>query len=328
MTKIPISEKMIGRWKYLVECDFHNTDVIRMLRAQAKREGNDELRKELDRLLPLSLEKDEEYKKEKEIENKKLWDKHQKDLEEQKQKEKQEDVAYLLELLKQEVKQNKANQNLVAEDLKKINRQGKYFITHIDNLPSILERGILSPAYVKAAEIKPTNIKDKNIDNKRDNIRTSDGSYLILDDYAHVFFNYSNAFVYNVSKKYGRTKIVMIELILNVSDEGVYITDKNAAIDDAQCWDSSQCHESIPLILEDTLPIGRSFSRLKKWSDGYDGSMGKVMAECLVKDKISRDCIKNILVFNESLYDQKSQAEIKKIRPLAEALGIGIKLLK
>ena len=49
------------------------------------------------------------------------------------------------------------------------------------------------------------------------------------------------------------------------------------------------------------------------------------MAECLVKDKISRDCFKNILVFNESLYDQKSQAKIEKIRPLAEALGIGIK---
>ena len=62
MTKIPISKEMIGRWKYLVECDFHNTDVIRMLRAQAKREGNDELRKELDRLLPLSLEKDKKYK--------------------------------------------------------------------------------------------------------------------------------------------------------------------------------------------------------------------------------------------------------------------------
>ena len=70
------------------------------------------------------------------------------------------------------------------------------------------------------------------------------------------------AFVFNVSNKYGPTKIVMIELILNVNDEGVYITDKNAAIDDVQCWDSSQCHESIPRILEDTLPIGRSFSRL------------------------------------------------------------------
>ena len=63
--------------------------------------------------------------------------------------------------LEQVIKQNKANQNLVAEDLKKINRQGKYFITHIENLPSILERVILSPANVKDAEIKPTNIKDK-----------------------------------------------------------------------------------------------------------------------------------------------------------------------
>ena len=80
---------MIGMWKYLVECDFYNTHTIRMLRAQAIFEGNNELCKELDRLLPLSLEKDEEYKKEKEIENKKLWDKDQKDLEERKQKKEQ-----------------------------------------------------------------------------------------------------------------------------------------------------------------------------------------------------------------------------------------------
>ena len=67
MTKIPISEKMIDMWKYLVECDFHNTHTIRMLRARAIFEGNNELCKELDRLLSLSLEKDQTYKKEKEI---------------------------------------------------------------------------------------------------------------------------------------------------------------------------------------------------------------------------------------------------------------------
>ena len=132
---------------------------------------------------------------------------------------------------------------------------------------------------------------------------------LKLDELSHVFFNPCNAMLHVVLKKYRPKNIVMIKVSINVSDRGVYITDRNAAKKDVQCWGSHEYYKIIPQIERDTLPIGRTWDHSPVWCN--DGSLSRVMAECLVQDKISRDHFKSIHVNSNDM--------IEKVQPLLVA---------
>ena len=113
-----------------------------------------------------------------------------------------------------------------------------------------------------------------------------------------------NAFLYSVLEEekklglYTHTKIVIIELTCNVSDTEIYITNKNAATDDFEEFSGLDYHKVIPSIMEDTLPIGRSWSKQPNWTND---SKAKVMAECLVPDKISPEHFESIHVYNSDM---------------------------
>ena len=61
-----------------------------------------------------------------------------------------------------------------------------YYITHIDNLPSILLRGILSHERIMAENIQNTTIYLKHLVNKRRTKYTADGKNLW--HYVNLFF--------------------------------------------------------------------------------------------------------------------------------------------
>ena len=172
-----------------------------------------------------------------------------------------------------------------------------FFITHFENIESILERGIFSPAYVRDYKIKHTKI-DSEIVNKRRNkyihANGLDQKALKLEDFAHTFFNPCNAMLAVVLNNYTPAKIVIIEVTLNVSDKEIYITDRNAAKRDVQCWGSHEYYKIIPQIERETLPIGRPYDTASY--EYNDGSKGKVMAECLVQDEITPEHFKSIHV--------------------------------
>ena len=122
-----------------------------------------------------------------------------------------------------------------------------------------------------------------------------------LASYTHVFFNPRNAMLYRVLKEYTHTKIVIIELTCNLSDTEIYITNKNAATEDFEAFSGLDYHKIIPRIEEDTLPIGRSWSK----SPGYfSEERAKVMAECLVPDKISPEHFESIHVYNSDMKEK------------------------
>ena len=56
--------------------------------------------------------------------------------------------------------------------------KGLYYITHIDNIPSILENGILSHEKIRAADISYTRIDDNSIIESRRGIFTPTGRSL------------------------------------------------------------------------------------------------------------------------------------------------------
>jgi hypothetical protein len=172
-----------------------------------------------------------------------------------------------------------------------------FFITHFENLESILERGIFSPAYVRDHKIKHTKIDSEIVNKRRSKYIHANGldqKALKLEDFAHTFFNPCNAMLAVVLKNYTLAKIVIIEVTLNVSDKEIYITDRNAAKVDVQCWGSHEYYKIIPQIERETLPIGRPYDTASY--EYNDGSKGKVMAECLVQDEITPEHFKSIHV--------------------------------
>ena len=196
----------------------------------------------------------------------------------------------------------------IASEATVKNQWNLFFITHVGNLESILKKGILSPNNVDKLGIQPKEISNESIVNTRKRI-TVGGKNLV--DYAHVFFNPKNAFLYSVLEEekkqlkklgsYTHTKIVIIELTCDVSDVGIYITNKNAAAEGFEAFNGLDYYKIIPKIQEDTLPIGRSWSRQPGWANE---SKAKVMAECLVPDKIPPKHFESIHV---SAHDVKAE---------------------
>ena len=173
-----------------------------------------------------------------------------------------------------------------------------FFITHIDNLSSILERGILSPDLVKKLKIKYTPIYSEKIVGKREyKMVWTQGNGKRLSEFAHVYFNPRNAFLWQVLSERTSRKIIVIESTLNVSDDGICIADRNAAKYDVGFMNSYNYYKIIPKIVKETgeWQQGRRWQSGKSWA--VDASKGKIMAECLVPDKIPREHFKSIHVY-------------------------------
>ena len=89
-----------------------------------------------------------------------------------------------------------------------------------------------------------------------------------------------------------------------MSNDGICIADRNAAKDDVVFMDSYNYYKIIPKIVKETgeWQQGRRWQSGKSWA--VDASKRKIMAECLVPDKIPRKHFKSIHV---STHDVKAE---------------------
>ncbi len=161
-----------------------------------------------------------------------------------------------------------------------------YYITHINNLPSILDRGILSHSQVEETNIDFTPIYDNQIVNKRQEKYTPDNSSLW--QYANLYFQPRNPMMYRVIKEKGYKNLAVVAIKPSVMDsEKVMITDGNAANDPTNFF---SVKDGIK-ILRQQWSIIRN-----EWWNQDDGSKRKIMAECLIPNCISPDYIQSIFV--------------------------------
>ena len=228
------------------------------------------------------------------------------------QEEKQKKLEFTLDGIK-EVLDKAHKRNFAKKYHASVKNQWDlFFITHVDNLESILKKGILSPNNVDKLGIQPKKIGNESIVNARKHITIPTVGGKNLVDYAHVYFNPKNAFLYSVLEEekkqlkklglYTHTKIVIIKLTCDVSDEGIYITNKNAAVDGFEAFNGLDYYEIIPKIQEDTLPIGKRWSKRKNWDSEADKP--KLQAECLVPDKIPPEHFESIHVYNSDMKEK------------------------
>ncbi|MDI6736274.1 MAG: DarT ssDNA thymidine ADP-ribosyltransferase family protein [bacterium] len=168
-----------------------------------------------------------------------------------------------------------------------------YYITHIDNLSSILKYGILSHKQIEERKISYTPIYDKEIIENRHNKLVPGSSGRNLWDFANLYFQPRNPMLYRVIYEKSVNDIIVIALksdILNRDD--IFISLGNAASFATEILpekEGKQALYKLTKILD------------KEWWTEESGDKRKIMAECLVPEMILPEYIHTIYVAHHDI---------------------------
>lgn len=172
-----------------------------------------------------------------------------------------------------------------------------FHITHIENIPSILEHGILSHNEIKNKNINFNPIFNIDVIKKREEIHK--GGRNLLDN-ANLYFNPRNPMMCKIAKSKLGENISVLCINKNIAkNESVLISDGNAA-----SWNTefNNYDEGIKLILNQWSLINSSC-----WDANTEQSRA-MMAECLVPNMISPKHIEMIYVPTE-----KTKIQVEKL---------------
>ena len=164
-----------------------------------------------------------------------------------------------------------------------------YYITHTNNLPSILEKGILSHVKIEELDVSSTPIYNIDIVRKRKDKTTPDGKSLW--DYANLYFQPRNPMMYCLIHEKEKEDLVVVGVSKGVlHEQAVVITDGNAANDPTQFYSQS---EGLAALQKQQTIIQND------WWNEIDGSKRKIMAECLVPGQVNPEYIHTLYVAND-----------------------------
>jgi O-acetyl-ADP-ribose deacetylase (regulator of RNase III) len=169
--------------------------------------------------------------------------------------------------------------------MKKPDINSLYYITHIHNLPSILQYGLWSHQQVADSKVPYTPIYDRDIVNQRQHKATP--AQKSLWEYTNLYFQPRNPMMYRVIQTLKR-EIAVVGIKPEVlNSAGGLITDGNATSGPTQFF-------SLPeglTVIQQQWPIIQNH-----WWNEADGSKRKIMAECLIPNPISPTLIHSIFV--------------------------------
>lgn len=169
-----------------------------------------------------------------------------------------------------------------------------YYITHVNNLPSILAKGILSHERIKSEGVQNTTIYLEHLVNKRGNKYTSDGKNLW--HYANLFFQPRNPMLYYVIDNKGDQNITVLRVSNAVLQRpGIFVTDGIASNKLTRIYSLSEGLEALQVQQE--MLQSTSWT---SWSDS-DKVRRQLMAECLVPNQVNPGHIQQFIVSNRSI---------------------------
>lgn len=164
-----------------------------------------------------------------------------------------------------------------------------YYITHKDNLPSILENGIFSSDRVTGEKLHPIPTYNGNVFDQR-NYKTTDGKELWF--YANLYFQPRNAMMYRIIHQQDLKNLAVIGIDLEILDEpDVLITDGDAGNEITQFYSLS---EGMKVLKQQWSVIESS------WWNNFDGSKRKMMAECLILNYIKPAYIRSVYAADDT----------------------------
>lgn len=169
--------------------------------------------------------------------------------------------------------------------------RGLYYITHINNLSSILKRGILCHSIVEQEKIEFTPIYDAEIVTSRKEKKITENKNLW--DFVNLYFNPRNAMLYRVIFFSGvKTEDIIIIGLKNslLEKKDIFITNGNAASPYTEIFSYDKSQKHLKSIRE---------KADKEWWASTDGSKREMMAECLIPNKVEPENISEIYVSND-----------------------------
>ncbi len=178
---------------------------------------------------------------------------------------------------------------------------GLFYITHIDNVNSILSNGIFSHESIIDQKIPYTPIYNEQIVNNRKGILAPNGTNLW--DFANLYFQPRNPMLYRVlhDKQPNEVAIIAIKpIILERAD--IYFSNGNAAHSVSDIFHAVELKKNIRRITLDTVEI--------EWWNDMNGSKRKIMAECLVPKMVDPGLVQAVYVGN-----RKAKEQIEKDNP-------------
>ncbi len=166
-----------------------------------------------------------------------------------------------------------------------------YYLTHIDNIPSILKYGILSHKEVNDKGIEYTPIYNQEIVDMRQSKIIPNGKSLWC--YANLYLQPRNPMLYLVKTKYGSENIAIVACYRGPAYEikDAFITDGNAANFDTSFYSIDE-KDKVFTMLKDV-------DGLDYWK-AEDGSKRKMMAEVLIPTIYPKESIHSILVSTQN----------------------------
>lgn len=181
----------------------------------------------------------------------------------------------------------------MARSGRKIDIKSLYYITHVENIPSILRNGILSHTRVESTGVKFHAIYDADIvSNRKAKIAPNGHS---LWDFANLYFQARNPMLYRVVREKSDKEIAVLGVRPDVLQGlAAYVTDGNAASSDTE-------FHSVPDGLKIVSKNWKIIS--SEWWNSVDGSKRKIMAECLVPDFVPSGYVHSIFVANHGVAD-------------------------
>lgn len=161
-----------------------------------------------------------------------------------------------------------------------------FYITHVENVPSILQNGILSHLLVERQNIPYTPIYDSGIVSNRKAKTTPESKSLW--EYANLYFQPRNPMMYRVIHEKSKRDLAVIGVAPGVLQQpNVIVTDGNAANNPTQFF---MARDGLRVI-EAQWKVIQS-----EWWNDLDGSKRKIMSECLVPERIPPEYIHTIFV--------------------------------
>ena len=172
-----------------------------------------------------------------------------------------------------------------------------YYITHVDNLPSILDKGILAHAKIEELDVPSTPIYAQEIVHNRKDKFTPDRKSLW--DYANLYFQPRNPMMYRLVQQKETENLVVVGVLKRVlGEQDIVITDGNAANNPTQFYSQS---EGLAMLQEQRTVIESD------WWKEDDGSKRKIMAECLVPNQVKPEYIDSLFVANDATRNRVEQ---------------------
>lgn len=178
--------------------------------------------------------------------------------------------------------------------MKKPDIKNLYYITHVNNLPSILKYGILSHRLVEERKINFTPVYNAQIVTNRRNRLTPNNKSLW--NFANLYFQPRNPMLYQVIHNIGTKDVAIVGVRPDVlrNAQG-FVSTGNAA---SAPSDILPLREGLPLIYQ-MWDIIKS-----EWWNTDDGSKRKIMAECLVPDAVAPELVDTIYVASHEVAEQ------------------------